>query len=40
MAAVGLKLTDLHSAAKRNDIESLCSLIEKGAHVDKRDPYG
>lgn len=40
MSSVGLQLVDLHAAAKQNDIEGLVKLLEEGAHIDKRDPYG
>lgn len=40
MSSVGLQLFDLHSAAKQNDIMGLVKLLEEGAHIDKRDPYG
>lgn len=40
MAAVGLLLVDLHSAAKQNDIMGAVKLLEEGAQIDKRDPYG
>lgn len=38
--AGGFELHDLHSAAKQGDIVSTVRLIEEGASVDKRDPYG
>lgn len=41
MAVVnGFELNDLHSAAKQDDIRSIVRLLEEGANVDKRDPYG
>lgn len=40
MATVGLQLIDLHSAAKQNDIMGAVKLLEEGAQIDKRDPYG
>ena len=40
MSSVGLQLVDLHSAAKQNDIMGVVKLLEEGAHIDKRDPYG
>lgn len=36
----GLELTDLHAAAKQDDIMAIVRLLKEGANVDKRDPYG
>lgn len=36
----GLKFIDLHWAAKQDDAMGIVKLLEEGAHVDKRDPYG
>lgn len=40
MAAAGLQFVDLHSAAKQDDIMGVVKLLEEGAPIDKRDPYG
>lgn len=36
----GFELNDLHSAAKQDDIMAIVKLLEEGANIDKRDPYG
>lgn len=33
-------MTDLHTAAKQDDVMAVARLIKEGSHVDKRDPYG
>lgn len=39
-ATAGLQFVDLHSAAKQDDIMGVVKLLEEGALIDKRDPYG